>query len=168
MFSLGNFFCSIFKFTFFSVVSILLLSSLNEFSFKLLHFSFLEVPLFLFYIFYFFVETLIFADPFYFICFTHVCNCSLKHFYDCIFKIIVQYFQHLCHLSVEIEFCSAHSNCDFPWSWDDVWLFSLCPEYFEYCVIRLWILYLLFLQVSSNTVLQWQGKLVLFHYARWE
>lgn len=39
------------------VVSILLLSPFNEFSFKLLQFSVLKVPLVLFYIFYFFVET---------------------------------------------------------------------------------------------------------------
>lgn len=81
-FRLSNVYCSVCRLLILPWdLSILLLSPSIEFFFWLLYFSIWKFP------FGSSLHFLIFAKNFYFfICFKHICNCSIKYFYDGCFK----------------------------------------------------------------------------------
>lgn len=106
------FFQSIFSLSLRKIISIFLSSSLLFLSsflsilfFFFLAFEFLILLIlffsskiarwFFFYISHFFAKTFYF-----FMCFKRMHNCSLRHFYDGYFKLLIRKFQHLCPLSV--------------------------------------------------------------------
>lgn len=76
-----------------------------------------------------------FAETYYFyICFKHVHNCLLKHFYGDCFKIFIRQFQNLCHIGIGVC-CFSYSSSDFPGS-------RFVKDFFghsEYYTMRLWI-----------------------------
>lgn len=74
-------------------------------------------------------------DFLYFHLFSRLSNCLLKHFYDGDFEILLRWFQHVSHLSVDIcwLFFLIH-DVIFPHFCCDKWFFSLYPGHSDYYV----------------------------------
>lgn len=87
--------------------------------------------MFLLYTMYLFAETWYF-----FLCFKHNCNCSLRNFYGGRFKILIKHFQHLCYFSVGVSWLSVLIEVEILLVFGVASGFLLYPRHFAYYVMR--------------------------------
>lgn len=72
----------------------------------------------------------------------------IETFLDGCFKMLVKWFQYLCHLSIGVFWYQSHSSWDFPGTWYNEWFFS-----FFYCILDILSVGSLWILISLTSIL---------------